>query len=71
MVSTSALSSSIYTRRPPPPSRIRTYNWPPIQLNFWIFTMLLAAASILGVFSVFIQIQNQLLLPIPWYQRPT
>jgi len=29
--------------------------------------MLLASASILGVFSIFIQTQNQLLLPIPWY----
>ncbi|EEU42203.1 uncharacterized protein NECHADRAFT_19478, partial [Fusarium vanettenii 77-13-4] len=46
---------------------VRTYNWPPIQLNFWIFVILLASTSIIGVFSSFIQIQEQLLLPIPWY----
>ncbi|KAJ4202254.1 hypothetical protein NW767_006213 [Fusarium falciforme] len=58
----SALSSSR-----PPTSHVRTYNWPPIQLNFWIFVILLASTSIIGVFSSFIQIQEQLLLPIPWY----
>lgn len=48
-------------------THIRTYNWPPMALNFWIFVMLLASASIIGVFGSFIQIQNQLLLGIPWY----
>ncbi|CEJ94837.1 hypothetical protein VHEMI10345 [[Torrubiella] hemipterigena] len=48
-------------------SHVRTYNWPPLQLNFWIFVMLLASTSIVGVFSTFIQIQTQLYLPIPWY----
>ncbi|KZZ92540.1 hypothetical protein AAL_06166 [Moelleriella libera RCEF 2490] len=48
-------------------SRVRTYNWPPYQLNFWIFVMLFAAASIVGVFASFVQIQQQLDLPIPWY----
>ncbi|KFH46021.1 hypothetical protein ACRE_031380 [Hapsidospora chrysogenum ATCC 11550] len=66
MVASSVLSSSLYTRTRTG-SRVRTYNWPPIQLNFWIFVMLLASTSIVGVFSVFIQTQNQLLLPIPWY----
>ncbi len=47
-------------------SHIRTYNWPPWQLNFWIFVMLLASASIVGVFSTFIQMQVQLELPVPW-----
>jgi hypothetical protein len=65
MVASSVLSSSLYTRTRTG-SRVRTYNWPPIQLNFWIFVMLLASTSIVGVFSVFIQTQNQLLLPIPW-----
>jgi hypothetical protein len=67
MVASSIVSSSYH--RPAARvsgSRIRTYNWPPIQLNFWIFVMLLASASILGVFAIFIQTQNQLLLPIPW-----
>lgn len=63
--STVSGSSYIYQRRPV--SQIRTYNWPPYQLNFWIFVMLLASASIVGVFSSFIQIQVQLGLPIPWY----
>ncbi|KAH7143599.1 hypothetical protein EDB81DRAFT_500390 [Dactylonectria macrodidyma] len=48
-------------------SHVRTYNWPPLQLNFWIFVMLLCSCAIIGVFSIFIQTQNQLLLPIPWY----
>lgn len=65
MAATSMLSgSSLYERRVV--SHVRTYNWPPIALNIWIFFMLLAATSIMGVFSVFIQIQNQLELPIPW-----
>lgn len=67
MAASSVLSSSLYTRSRAVTSRVRTYNWPPIQLNFWIFVMLLASASILGVFSVFIQTQNQLTLEIPWY----
>ncbi len=58
-------SSAVYERRVV--SHIRTYNWPPLQLNFWIFIMLLASTSIVGVFGNFIQIQNQLDLPIPWY----
>lgn len=48
-------------------THIRTYNWPPLQLNFWIFIMLLCSCTIIGVFGNFIQIQNQLELPIPWY----
>lgn len=48
-------------------SHVRTYNWPPLQLNFWIFVMLLASCTVIGVFSTFIQTQNQLLLPVPWY----
>jgi len=58
-------SSVVYERRVA--GHLRTYNWPPWQLNFWIFTMLLASSSIMGVFAIFIQTQNRLLLPIPWY----
>lgn len=47
-------------------THIRTYNWPPFSLNFWIFVMLLASSSIIGVFGSFVQIQNQLQLGIPW-----
>jgi hypothetical protein len=45
---------------------VRTYNWPPLQLNFWIFVILLASSSIIGVFATFIQVQNQLELGVPW-----
>ncbi|KAI5458658.1 hypothetical protein BGZ63DRAFT_427032 [Mariannaea sp. PMI_226] len=48
-------------------SHVRTYNWPPLLLNFWIFVMLLASCTLIGVFATFVEIQNQLLLPIPWY----
>ncbi|KAH6896711.1 hypothetical protein B0T10DRAFT_162601 [Thelonectria olida] len=48
-------------------SHVRTYNWPPLLLNFWIFVMLLASCSLIGVFATFVQIQDQLELPIPWY----
>lgn len=60
-------SSMTYDRRAS--THVRTYNWPPLQLNFWIFVMLLASTTIIGVFAIFIQIQDQLLLPIPWYVR--
>ncbi|PHH87156.1 hypothetical protein CDD83_9246 [Cordyceps sp. RAO-2017] len=67
MAATSIFSgSSTYYRRPVV-SHIRTYNWPPWQLNFWIFVMLLASTSILAVFSSFIQMQAQLELAVPWY----
>ncbi|CAM1508869.1 Fc.00g026080.m01.CDS01 [Cosmosporella sp. VM-42] len=67
MVSKSAFTGSSLTYDRRAVSHVRTYNWPPIQLNFWIFVMLLASTTIIGVFSIFIEIQNQLLLPIPWY----
>jgi hypothetical protein len=71
MVSKSTLSGSSMTYdRQRVASHVRTYNWPPLQLNFWIFIMLLASTTIIGVFAIFIQIQNQLLLPIPWYVLP-
>ncbi|KAK2593653.1 hypothetical protein QQS21_008657 [Conoideocrella luteorostrata] len=67
MAASSTLSSGSIVRQRRAVSHIRTYNWPPLQLNFWIFVMLLASASIVGVFSTFIQIQEQLDLPVPWY----
>ncbi|KAF4981853.1 hypothetical protein FZEAL_2432 [Fusarium zealandicum] len=60
-------SSFMTSDQEAPSSHVRTYNWPPYQLNFWIFVILLASTSIIGVFATFIQIQNQLLLGIPWY----
>lgn len=67
MAVTSTLSGTSlgYNRRVV--SHVRTYNWPPLQLNLWIFVMLLASSSIVGVFSVFAQMQVQLNLQIPWY----
>ena len=65
MVATSMLSESdmTYERRT---AHVRTYNWPPFYLNLWIFVMLLASGSIMGVFSIFIQTQERLELGIPW-----
>ncbi|KAG5986277.1 hypothetical protein E4U54_005510 [Claviceps lovelessii] len=67
MALASTLSGSSVVYAPRAVSTVRTYNWPPLQLNVWIFTMLLSSASIVGVFATFVQIQKQLLLPIPWY----
>jgi hypothetical protein len=66
--STVSGSSYMYSRGTPRMvSHVRTYNWPPLQLNLWILVMLLASASIMGVFGNFIVIQDQLDLPVPWY----
>ena len=56
-------SDMTYERRT---AHVRTYNWPPFYLNLWIFVMLLASGSIMGVFSIFIQTQERLELGIPW-----
>ncbi|KAF4126237.1 hypothetical protein GMORB2_1483 [Geosmithia morbida] len=66
MAASSYLSSSIVPTRGRAVSRVRTYNWPPIQLNLWIFVMLLASSTILGVFAIFLQTQKRMLLAIPW-----
>lgn len=48
--------------------RVRTkYRWPPLQLNFWLFIMLVGSCTILGINSYFITVQNQLRVGIPWY----
>lgn len=67
MALASTRSGSSVAYAPRAVSRVRTYNWPPLQLNFWILTMLLSSATIVGVFANFVQIQLQLGLPIPWY----
>ncbi|KAH8819399.1 hypothetical protein F5884DRAFT_10448 [Xylogone sp. PMI_703] len=43
------------------------YHWPAIQLNFWLLIMLVGSSTILGIFSSFITVQNQLDVGIPWY----
>ncbi|ENH67129.1 hypothetical protein FOC1_g10002761 [Fusarium oxysporum f. sp. cubense race 1] len=40
---TSFTRSSMTYDGPPPSTHVRTYNWPPLQLNFWIFVILLAS----------------------------
>ncbi|KLU90875.1 hypothetical protein MAPG_09400 [Magnaporthiopsis poae ATCC 64411] len=47
--------------------RVVRYHWPAVQLNVWMLVMLIAACTIVGVFSTFLGVQSQLLLPIPWY----
>ncbi|KAG5938321.1 hypothetical protein E4U59_003861 [Claviceps monticola] len=67
MALASTRSGSSVAYAPRAVSRVRTYNWPPLQLNFWILIMLLSSATVVGVFANFVQIQLQLGLPIPWY----
>ncbi|GJD04167.1 hypothetical protein ColKHC_12992 [Colletotrichum higginsianum] len=65
MVASTVTGSSLYERRVV--ERVHRYQWPGIQLNLWILVMLAASCLIIGVFASFIDIQQQLLLPIPWY----
>jgi hypothetical protein len=53
-------------RRPPP----KHYQWPEIQLNIWILTVLAASCICLGIFAWFISVQNELRLGVPWYVLP-
>jgi len=45
----------------------RKYRWPEVQLNLWIFIILAASATVLGMFAWFISVQNQLRIGVPWY----
>jgi hypothetical protein len=63
MASTVTSDSYVYARR----ETVHSYKWPGVALNVWILVMLASALTIMGVFSVFIQIQQQMLLPVPWY----
>ncbi|KAK1625050.1 hypothetical protein BDP81DRAFT_328332 [Colletotrichum phormii] len=65
MVASTLAGSSLYERRVV--ERVHRYQWPGVQLNLWILVMLVAACLIIGVFASFIETQQQLLLPIPWY----
>jgi len=48
--------------------RVRTkYHWPAVQLNFWLLIMIIGSATILGIFSYFITVQQQLEVGTPWY----
>jgi len=65
MASTLGSGSLVYERRVV--ERIHKYHWPAVQLNIWMLIMLIASCLIIGVFATFIQIQQVLLLPIPWF----
>ena len=56
--------SAVYERRV---VKTHRYQWPGIQLNLWIVIMLAAGGFIIGAFANFITIQDQLQLPVPWY----
>lgn len=45
----------------------RKYRWPEVQLNLWIFVILAAASTNLGIFAWFMTVQQQLQVGIPWY----
>lgn len=45
----------------------RKYRWPEVQLNIWIFVILAAASTVLGIFAWFIAVQQQLEIGVPWY----
>jgi arginase len=64
MASTVTSGSLVYERHVV--ERVHKYHWPAVQLNIWMLIMLIAACTIIGVFGTFIQIQQTLLLPIPW-----
>jgi hypothetical protein len=49
----------------------RKYRWPAQQLNFWLFIMLVAGSTVLGIFASFISVQDQLMLGTPWYALPS
>jgi len=68
MASTVTSGSLVYERRVV--EKIHKYHWPAVQLNVWMLIMLISAGVIIGVFSAFIEIQNTLLLPVPWYVFP-
>jgi len=61
---TTASGSLVYERRV---AHVHKYHWPGNQLNVWMLVMLIASSLIIGVFATFIQIQQQLLLAVPWY----
>lgn len=63
MASTVTTGSMILERRF---ERVHKYHWPAVQLNIWMLIMLVASCTILGIFATFVQIQQQLLLNIPW-----
>jgi hypothetical protein len=50
--------------------RRRKYHWPEAQLNFWLIIMLASSATLLGVFSFLLSVQNHLKIGVPWSVLP-
>lgn len=51
--------------------RKRKYIWPEAQLNFWLIVMIASAATIVGVFTYFLQLNSVFHLGNPpWYAYP-
>lgn len=51
--------------------RKRKYIWPEAQLNFWLIVMIASAATIVGVFTYFLQLNSVFHLGNPpWYAFP-
>lgn len=63
MASSVTTGSLVFERRS---GHVHKYHWPAIQLNFWMLVMTVVACTVIGIFATFIQIQQTLLLAIPW-----
>jgi len=50
--------------------RRKKYHWPEAQLNFWLIIFLAASATVLGIFSFFMQVQQQMGVGTPWSVCP-
>lgn len=48
----------------------RRYQWPELQLNIWLITVLAGSGTCLGIFAWFMVVQSQLHLGTPWYVSP-
>jgi hypothetical protein len=47
--------------------RATQFSWPQQQMQLFTILVLATAGVLIGVFAVFIQIQNQMEIPTPWY----
>lgn len=51
--------------------RRRKYHWPEAQLNLWLIIMIASSATLLGVFSYLLSVQNQMKIGVPWFVLPS
>lgn len=49
--------------------RRKKYHWPEAQLNCWLIIFLAASATVLGIFSFFMTVQQQMQVGTPWSVR--